>query len=108
MHTEGDEVHTEGDEARAGSTPNIVRWILAISLLAAIVLLSSIWIFGAATTEEEDRVANVTDRVESGQEGQATDSIVSNRSEFEFAEPTAAEDAAGDGDETPPSTPTPE
>ena len=110
MHTEGDEVHTEGDEARAGSTPNIVRWILGISLLAAILLLSGIWIFGAASTDEEDRVANVTDRSEAGQQGEATDSIVSDRSEFEFGEPASppagsADDSGAAASET---TPTPE
>lgn len=84
MHTEGNEVHAEVDEARAGSTPNIVRWVLGISLLGAILLLSAIWIFGAATTDEEDRVANVTDRMESANEGESTDSQVSGRDEFQF------------------------
>ena len=41
MHREGDEIHETTEEARAGSTPNIVRWILVISLLAAILLLSA-------------------------------------------------------------------
>ena len=49
MQTEGDEVHFETDEARGASTPNIVRWVLAISLFAAIALLSIVWITGAAT-----------------------------------------------------------
>ena len=46
---EGGELHIETDKARAGSTPHVVRWILAISLFAAIGLLSAIWMFGAAT-----------------------------------------------------------
>ena len=50
MNTQGEEVHFETEKARAAASPNIVRWILAISLLAAIVLLSAIWIFGASTT----------------------------------------------------------
>jgi hypothetical protein len=94
MHREGNEVHAEVDEARAGSTPNIVRWVLGISLLAAILLLSAIWIFGAATTDEGDRVANVTDRMENTQDGEATDSIVSGDDQFEFG------DTARDADET--------
>jgi len=49
MERQGDEVHFETDEARGASSPNIVRWILAISLFAAIALLSVIWITGAAT-----------------------------------------------------------
>ena len=84
MHTEGDEVHETTDEARAASTPNIVRWVLAISLLAAILLLSAIWIFGAATTDEEDRTATVTDRIEAQDDGSSTDSIVSDRDQFEY------------------------
>jgi len=107
MHTEGEEVHAEGDEARAGSTPNIVRWVLAISLLAAIVLLSAIWILGAATTDKEDRAAHVTDRGESAGDGGSTDSIVSDRSEFEFAEP-ADPSAEGQAEAAPGATPTPE
>lgn len=49
MERQGDEVHIETDEARGASTPNIVRWVLAISLFAAIALLSVVWITGAAT-----------------------------------------------------------
>ena len=108
MHTEGEEVHAEVDEARAGSTPNIVRWVLAISLLAAILLLSSIWIFGAATTDDEDRVATATDRIENADEGQSTDSIVSGDEEFQFEEPAPADGAATEGDEPPEPTPTPQ
>ena len=107
MHTEGEEVHAEGDEARAGSTPNIVRWVLAISLLAAIVLLSAIWILGAATTDKEDRAAHVSDRGANADDGGSTDSIVSDRSEFEFAEP--AEGASAEQAEAnPEAAPTPE
>jgi hypothetical protein len=49
MERQGDEVHLETDEARGASSPNIVRWVLAISLIAAIVLLSIVWMTGAAT-----------------------------------------------------------
>jgi hypothetical protein len=52
MQQQGDETHFETDEARGGSTPNIVRWVLAISLFAAIALLSVIWMTGAATQGE--------------------------------------------------------
>ena len=113
MHTEGNEIHAEGDEARAGSTPNIVRWVLAISLLAAILLLSAIWIFGAATTDEEDSVATATDRIENADEGESTDSVVSGEDEFQFDEAapaaeTPAAEAPTEGDEPPEATPTPE
>ena len=55
MERQGDEVHLETDEARGASTPNIVRWVLGISLFAAIALLSVIWISGAANRVQEER-----------------------------------------------------
>ena len=59
MERQGDEVHIETDEARGASSPNIVRWVLAISLFAAIVLMSVIWITGAATRDEGERYVTV-------------------------------------------------
>jgi len=47
MERQGDEVHLDTDEARAGSTPHIVRYVLFFSTLLAIVALSIIWITGA-------------------------------------------------------------
>lgn len=35
------------DQARAGSTPHVVRYVLGFSLLLAIILLSIIWIIPA-------------------------------------------------------------
>jgi predicted outer membrane lipoprotein len=62
MERQGDEVHIETDEARGASSPNIVRWILGISLFAAIALLSVIWITGAATRDEGEQYVTVPDR----------------------------------------------
>ena len=53
MHKEGDEVHMDEVEARSGSTPHIVRYILGISLALVIVALSAIWITGALSTTSE-------------------------------------------------------
>jgi hypothetical protein len=36
MERQGDEVHIETDEARGGSTPHIVRYVLIISLLLVV------------------------------------------------------------------------
>lgn len=47
MQKFGDEVHIETDEARGGSTPHIVRYVLLISLTLAIIAMSTIWIIGA-------------------------------------------------------------
>lgn len=49
MHRNGDEVHLDMQEARSGDTPHIVRYVLAISLLLAILALSAIWITGAVS-----------------------------------------------------------
>jgi hypothetical protein len=63
MERQGEEVHFETDEARGASTPNIVRWVLAISLFAAIALLSVIWITGAAIQGGDERSGNTRTRV---------------------------------------------
>ena len=51
MERQGDEVHIETDEARGGSTPHIVRYVLVISLVLAILALSLIWITGAVSRD---------------------------------------------------------
>lgn len=50
MERKGDEVHLTTDEARAGTTPHIVRYVLLFSLLLAIVALTLVWVTGALTT----------------------------------------------------------
>ena len=52
MERQGDEVHIETDEARGASTPHIVRYILAISLLLAIAALTFIWVTGAVSSHQ--------------------------------------------------------
>jgi len=49
MEVRNDEVHIRTDEARGGSTPHIVRYVLAISLFLAVAALSLVWITGALT-----------------------------------------------------------
>ena len=71
------EPHFETDAARGGSSPNIVRWILIVSLFAAIALLSIIWITGAATqSDAEDEVSVDALGTERAREVEGTDSIV--------------------------------
>jgi hypothetical protein len=48
----GDGVHVPSDQARAGSTPHIVRYVLAISLSLAILATSIIWISGALSNSQ--------------------------------------------------------
>lgn len=53
------EIHIDDEEASGGSKEGVVRWVLLISLLAAIIILSIIWMTGALTqgdTEEEATV----------------------------------------------------
>ena len=61
----GDEVHIEDDDASAGTKTGHVRWILGISLLAAVAILSAIWIFGAFTQSD---VENESSRASTEQE----------------------------------------
>ena len=50
MERQGDEIHIDEEEASGGQKHNHVRWILLISLVLAIVILSIIWITGAFST----------------------------------------------------------
>lgn len=50
MRMEGEEVHVTEEEASGGTQPHIVRYVLAASLLLAIVAMSAIWITGAANS----------------------------------------------------------
>ena len=88
MRNEGGEFHSETDEARAGSTPHVVRWILGISLAAAIILLSAIWIFGAMTQGDIEEEANVSQMMRDAQEAENErsdiDGVVSQEAD-EFA-----------------------
>jgi hypothetical protein len=36
-------IHVESEDARAGSTPHIVRYVLAISMILAVIALGVIW-----------------------------------------------------------------
>lgn len=93
MEQQGDELHAETDNARAGSTPNIVRWVLIIGLLLAIVLLSITWITGALSMGARGSQATTTDRIadQSGTAADSTDSMVSDgANQIQEAAPSAA------------------
>lgn len=49
MERHNEEVHISTDEARSGSTGNLVRYVLLISLFLAIAALTLIWVTGALT-----------------------------------------------------------
>lgn len=52
-YKEGEQIHIEDDEASAGQKTGVMRYVLLISLLAAIAVLSMVWISGAATSDTE-------------------------------------------------------
>jgi len=79
MQTDGEEIHADMEDARAASTPNVVRWVLIISLIAAIVLLTAIWVIGAWSSDQNNQTVDAQIRAahESGQ----NDSIVSDHAD---------------------------
>jgi hypothetical protein len=101
MYKDGHEQHSETDEARAGSTPHVVRWILGISLAAAIILLSAIWIIGAATQGDIEEEANVSQVIRDTQaadnDRSDIDGVVSQEAD-EFAPETPADVIQGTED----------
>ena len=54
------EVHIDDQDAAGGSKEGVVRWVLLISLLAAILILSIIWIVGAMGENEVEESNTVT------------------------------------------------
>lgn len=54
------EVHIDEQDASGGSKEGVVRWILLISLLAAILIMSIIWITAAVTHDETAEEATTT------------------------------------------------
>jgi hypothetical protein len=49
MDRQGDEVHVSEEEASGGVQPHIVRYVLGVSLLLIVLLMSAIWILGSIT-----------------------------------------------------------
>ena len=47
MAENNEEIHIEDDDARAASTPGVVRYVLGFSLLLAIIVMSAVWIVPA-------------------------------------------------------------
>ena len=52
MQRHGDEVDVTTDEARAGSTPHIVRYVLLISLFLAAAAMTIAWVTGALSSDQ--------------------------------------------------------
>ncbi|GMM92638.1 hypothetical protein [Qipengyuania sp. MTN3-11] len=79
MHTDGEEVHVSETEASGGSKEGVVRWVLIFGTILAILLLSAIWIFGAASQGDVEEEATVSGSIQSAEDetaGDDTDSLV--------------------------------
>ncbi|RJY09962.1 hypothetical protein [Aurantiacibacter aquimixticola] len=95
-YKKGDEIHIEDDEATGASKEGVVRWVLGISLLAAIAFLSFIWIFGALSqgdVEEEITMSGNRDSVD----GESSIDPVLTDSDNDPADLDAADDEMQDG-----------
>ena len=75
MRSEGNETHVSETEASGGSKEGVVRWVLIIGTVLAVILLSAVWIFGAASQNEVESEVNVSDRIEAQDEGADIDGI---------------------------------
>ena len=53
MERHGDEVDMTTDEARGGSTPHIVRYVLLISLFLAAAAMTVVWVTGALNRSDD-------------------------------------------------------
>lgn len=62
MQRHGDEVDLTTDEARSGSTPHIVRYVLLISLFLAAAAMTIAWVTGALTSDQAGEVKEVATR----------------------------------------------
>ena len=82
MQQNGEQIHVDVDEARAASTPNVVRWVLAFGLLGAIILLTAIWVIGAWSSDQHTQTVDAQIRAEQkAGSGGSNDSIVSDHAD---------------------------
>ncbi len=49
MERDGEEVHVSQEEASGGVQPHVVRYVLGVSLILVVILMSVIWIVGSVT-----------------------------------------------------------
>ena len=78
------EIHIEDDEASAGEKSGHMRWVLGISLVFVIVLMSAIWIFGAFSQDDVESQATESGILEEtvAEDDAAQADIVSGNDEF--------------------------
>jgi hypothetical protein len=76
MSTPQDEVHIDEQDASGGRKENVVRYILLISLVLVIGLLSLVWITGALTTDDVEGEGTVTGKQLEANEREGIDGVV--------------------------------
>ena len=83
MDRQGDEIHIDETDASAGQKTGHMRWVLGLGLLIAVAAMSVAWIIPASSEGDVESAATVsgTQEAMSGDDGDATDSIVSDRVE---------------------------
>jgi hypothetical protein len=62
METNKNEIHVDQDEARAGSTPGVVRYILAISLVLVVIAFAVIVMTGALSSNQHNNAQEDSQR----------------------------------------------
>jgi len=62
MEPNDSEIHVERDEARAGSTPGIVRYVLAISLVLVVIAFTVIVMTGAFSSDQNGDAQSASKR----------------------------------------------
>jgi hypothetical protein len=75
MRSDGNETHVTETEASGGSKEGVLRWVLIIGTLLAVILLSAIWIFGAASQNEVESEVNVSDRIQAQDDAAGIDGV---------------------------------
>ena len=71
MQRHGEEVDLTTDEARGGSTPHIVRYVLLISLFLAAAAMTIAWVTGALSADQVEDNGIVTNQPVPSQPGAA-------------------------------------
>ncbi len=62
METPRREVHIDTDEARAGSTPGVVRYVLLIGIALVVIAFAVIWLVGASTSNQHNNATEDSQR----------------------------------------------
>ena len=72
-----DETHIDDIDATGASKEGVGRWVLLIGTLIGIVLLSAVWIIGAASQSDIEEEATVSGTIRADEnDGSDTDGIV--------------------------------